>query len=157
MNTQIDRNALADAILSAGEPDAQYAAWTLDELDSLADLGSVRSAWASADEPGIAGLGYEPVGFTSSAAALQSFRASPERFDAVLSDEAMPDMTGSELAKEIRAIRPDIPIVLMSGFVSPALLGRARDLGVMEVLAKPLIERDIARGLANALRNGARP
>jgi signal transduction histidine kinase/CheY-like chemotaxis protein len=105
----------------------------------------------------IAGLGYEPVGFTSSAAALQSFRASPGRFHAVLSDEAMPEMTGSDLAKEIHAIRPDIPIVLMSGFVSPALLGRARDLGVMEVLAKPLVERDIARGLANALRNGARP
>jgi PAS domain S-box-containing protein len=105
----------------------------------------------------IAGLGYEPVGFTSSAAALQSFRASPGRFHAVLSDEAMPEMTGSELAKEIRSIRPDIPIVLMSGFVSPALLGRARDLGVREVLAKPLVERDIARGLANALKNGARP
>jgi PAS domain S-box-containing protein len=104
----------------------------------------------------IAGLGYEPVGFTSSAAALQSFRASPGRFHAVLSDEAMPEMTGSDLAKEIHAIRPDIPIVLMSGFVSPALLGRARDLGVMEVLAKPLVERDIARGLASALRNGGR-
>jgi len=104
----------------------------------------------------IAGLGYEPVGFTSSAQALQSFRASPSRFHAVLSDEAMPEMTGSELAREIRLIRPDIPIVLMSGFVSPALLGRARELGVMEVLAKPLVERDIARGLANALRNGVR-
>ena len=69
----------------------------------------------------------------------------------------MPEMTGSELAREIRAIRLDIPIVPMSGFVSPALLGRARDLGVMEVLAKPLVERDIARGLANALRNGGRP
>ena len=69
----------------------------------------------------------------------------------MLSDEAMPDMTGSELAKEIRAIRPDMPIVLMSGYVSPALLARARELGVAEVLAKPLVERDIARGLAGAL------
>jgi hypothetical protein len=52
MNTQIDREALDDAILFAGEPDAQYDAWTLDELDRLADLGSVRSAWAGTDEPG---------------------------------------------------------------------------------------------------------
>ena len=51
MNTQIDREALADAILFAGEPDAQYDAWTLDELDRLADLGSVRSAWAGTGEP----------------------------------------------------------------------------------------------------------
>jgi PAS domain S-box-containing protein len=104
----------------------------------------------------IAALGYEPVGFTSSAAALDTFRAAPERFNAVLSDEAMPDMTGSELAREIRAIRPDIPIVLMSGFVSPALSARARDAGVAEVLAKPLVAREIARRLADVLRQGVR-
>ena len=74
------------------------------------------------------------------------------RFDAVLSDEAMPDMTGSELAREIRAIRGDIPIVLMSGYVTPALTHRARDAGVLDVLAKPLVARDIARSLADALQ-----
>jgi hypothetical protein len=53
MSARIDPEALADAILSVGEPDvAQYDAWTLDELDRLADLGSVRSAWAGTDEPG---------------------------------------------------------------------------------------------------------
>jgi PAS domain S-box-containing protein len=99
----------------------------------------------------VALLGYEPVGFTASTEALQAFRRSPERFHAVLSDEAMPGMTGSELAREIRVIRPDIPIVLMSGYVSPALLARARELEVADVLAKPLVARDIARGLHNAL------
>jgi hypothetical protein len=52
MNTQIDRESLDDAILSLGEPDAQYDAWTLDELDRFADLGSVRSAWAGCDDAG---------------------------------------------------------------------------------------------------------
>jgi PAS domain S-box-containing protein len=99
----------------------------------------------------IAGLGYEPVGFTSSTAALSAFRAAPDRFDAVLSDESMPEMMGSELASAIRSLRPDIPIVLMSGFVNPALTARARELGVHEVLAKPLVARDIARSLAAAL------
>ena len=80
----------------------------VDDEEALVRLG----------EEMIAELGYEPVGFTSSAAALEAFRE-PERFDAVLSDEAMPDMTGSELAREIRGIRPDIPIVLMSGYVTP--------------------------------------
>jgi PAS domain S-box-containing protein len=100
----------------------------------------------------MAELGYEPVGFSSSTAAFESFRATPDRFDAVLSDESMPGMTGSELAEHIHRIRPDIPIVLMSGFTSAALASRARDAGVVEVLAKPLVARDIARSLASALR-----
>jgi CheY-like chemotaxis protein len=101
----------------------------------------------------MAELGYEPVGFSSSTAALESFRGAPDRFDAVLSDEAMPGLTGSELAEQIHQIRPDIPIVLMSGFATAALATRARDAGVVEVLAKPLVARDIARCLANALRH----
>ncbi len=63
----------------------------------------------------LAGLGYEPVGFESSRLALQVFRANPERFDLVLTDEAMPDLVGTELAREIRLLRPDVPIILMSG------------------------------------------
>ncbi len=104
----------------------------------------------------LASLGYEPVGFTSSAAALTALRAEPERFDAVLSDESMPGMTGSELVREIRAVRPSIPVVMMSGFVSVALQARARQLGVSEVIAKPLVEREIGRSLAMALGKGGR-
>jgi CheY-like chemotaxis protein len=104
----------------------------------------------------LASLGYEPVGFTSSAAALEAFRATPERFHAVLSDETMPEMTGCELAKAIRALRPQIPIVLMSGFVSPALTARARELAIVDVLSKPLVERDIARGLDATLKREAK-
>ena len=69
----------------------------------------------------------------------------------MLSDEAMPEMTGCELAREIRRIRPDIPIVLMSGYVTPSLVDRAHDLGIVDVLAKPLAERDMARSMASAL------
>jgi hypothetical protein len=50
MNAQIDREALADAILFAGEPDAQYDAWTLDELDRFADFGLVRAARLGDDD-----------------------------------------------------------------------------------------------------------
>ncbi|MGZ8994619.1 MAG: response regulator, partial [Burkholderiaceae bacterium] len=112
-----------------------------------------EEALVKVGEEMLAMLGYEPVGFASSTAALETFRASPQRFDAVLSDEAMPDMTGSELAKEIRKLHPDIPIVLMSGYVTPALHARAHDAGVVEVLAKPLVSRDIARSLAGVLRS----
>jgi PAS domain S-box-containing protein len=114
----------------------------VDDEEALVRLG----------EEMIAELGYEPVGFTSSRAALEAFKASPMRFDAVLSDVSMPEMTGSELAQAVRALRADIPIVLMSGYVTPALTQRARETGVAEVLSKPLVARDIARSLAGALR-----
>jgi PAS domain S-box-containing protein len=114
----------------------------VDDEESLVRLG----------EEMIAELGYEPVGFTSSRAALATFRAEPQRFSVVLSDESMPEMTGSEMVAEIRRIRADIPIVLMSGYVTAGLASRAQDSGVAEVLAKPLVSRDIARSLANALR-----
>ena len=61
-------------------------------------------------------------------------------------------MTGSELAREVRLVRPDIPILLMSGYVTPALASRARELGIHEVLAKPLVIGDIACSLASALQ-----
>jgi PAS domain S-box-containing protein len=117
----------------------------VDDEEALVRLG----------EEVIAALGYEPVGFTSSSEALAAFRESPQRFDAVLSDEAMPDMPGSELARQLRALRPDLPIVLMSGYVTPQFTARARELGVAEVLTKPLVTRDIARSLASALSKEA--
>jgi PAS domain S-box-containing protein len=104
----------------------------------------------------VAGLGYEPVGFASSAAALESFRACPERFHAVLTDESMPELTGSDLIREIRKLRPEIPIVIMSGVVTPAFSARAKELGATEVLAKPLAERDLARSLAAAMHTQGR-
>jgi PAS domain S-box-containing protein len=102
-------------------------------------------------EEAISALGYEPVGYTSSEAALIAFRNNPGRFDAVLSDETMPGLTGSQLAAEIRKLRPDIPIILMSGFVGPAIAANARAARVNDVLAKPLTSREIARALANVL------
>jgi CheY-like chemotaxis protein len=104
----------------------------------------------------LAGLGYEPVGFDSSGVALQVFRAKPERFDLVLTDEAMPDLVGTELAREIRLLRPDIPIVLMSGHGGAPLVCRAAAIGVKEVLHKPLQRADLANSLARAL-NHSRP
>ena len=55
----------------------------------------------------LAALGYEPVGYDSSAAALAAFRADPRRFDLVLTDEVMPGMTGSELAPACTAFAPN--------------------------------------------------
>jgi DNA-binding NtrC family response regulator len=100
-------------------------------------------------------LGYRPVGFESSRAALAAFRAAPQRFDLVLTDEAMPDLVGSEFAQEIRQIQPGVPIILMSGHGGAQLVQRAAAVGAREVLRKPLQGRDLAESLARVLRSAA--
>ena len=102
----------------------------------------------------LAELGYEPVGFNSSSAALQAFQEHPHRFDLVLTDEAMPDLIGTELAREVRRFRPDVPVILMSGYGGSQLAKRAAAIGVNEVLRKPLQRRDIADSLARVLGAG---
>jgi predicted ATPase/signal transduction histidine kinase/ActR/RegA family two-component response regulator len=103
-------------------------------------------------EETLAELGYEPVGFDSSLAALQAFRAEPTRFDLILSDETMPDLTGTELAREILRLRPDASVMLMSGYSGMQLSERAQAAGVIDVLRKPLVRRDIAESVARALQ-----
>jgi CheY-like chemotaxis protein len=99
----------------------------------------------------LAELGYEPVGFNSSVAALRAFRDDPQRFDVILTDEAMPDLVGTELAREIRQVAPAVPIVLMSGYGGSQLAQRAAAIGINEVLRKPLQRRDLADSLARVL------
>jgi PAS domain S-box-containing protein len=99
----------------------------------------------------LAGLGYQPVGFESSTAALQAFQAEPRRFDLILTDEAMPGLVGTELAHEIRRIQPTLPIILMSGHGGAQLTQRAAAIGAKEVLRKPLQGRDLAESLARVL------
>jgi CheY-like chemotaxis protein/two-component sensor histidine kinase len=118
----------------------------VDDEEALVRLG----------EEMLASLGYEAVGFISAVEALEDFRADPQRYRAVLSDENMPGMTGSQLTEQLVAIRPDIPIVLMSGYAGPTLATRALSAGAREVLAKPLAARDIAHVLASVM-HGARP
>ena len=112
------------------------------------------------------GLGYSPIAFTSSRAALAAFRADPARFDAVLTDERMPGLSGSALIREMRGIRDSIPVVLMSGYLG-ATPRDARETGVADALGivprvpvgvgadvmvkKPLSARDLAASMARAL------
>jgi CheY-like chemotaxis protein len=82
---------------------------------------------------------------------LEAFDANPEGFDAILTDERMPGVSGSALIREVRRISPSIPIVLMSGFVGPSVAHDARELGANDVLRKPLLARDLATSLARVL------
>jgi len=100
-------------------------------------------------------LGYEPVPFSDSHAALAAFEAAPGRFDVVITDEVMPGLTGTGLANVLRRRRPDLPIVLVSGYGGPLLTQQALAAGVSELLIKPLQSREIAATLARALHRTA--
>jgi len=97
-------------------------------------------------------LGYVPVGFTSSAAALAAFRAEPGRFDALITDERMPEISGSALIREVRGIHSSLPVVLMSGYLGTTAREAALAIGADEVLQKPLSARNLAASLARVLR-----
>ena len=100
----------------------------------------------------LAELGYEPIGFNSSTVALEAFRAAPQRFDIILTDETMPEIIGTDLAREIAQVRPDMPIVLMSGYAGAQLQARACAAGIREILHKPLQRRDIAECFGRVLQ-----
>jgi signal transduction histidine kinase/ActR/RegA family two-component response regulator len=99
-------------------------------------------------------LGYQPVGFASSTDALEAFCRDPGRFDLVLTDETMPELTGTELTRDIRKLRPDISVIMMSGHSGEDLSERARAAGVCELIRKPLVRSDIAVPLARAVQKG---
>jgi FixJ family two-component response regulator len=105
----------------------------------------------------LASLGYEPVGFGTSERALAAFEADPQRFDAVLTDEMLPGMPGSELARLLLAQRPGLPVALMSGNVNVSLEQRARGAGVAALLHKPLGLQELAECLARILSAIRRP
>ena len=97
------------------------------------------------------GFGYCPTGFASSRAALDAFRADPLLFDAVVTDERMPSLTGSMLIREIRSVRSEMPTLLMSGYGGGGFAIGARESGADEVLKKPLSGIELAAGLARVL------
>jgi signal transduction histidine kinase/ActR/RegA family two-component response regulator len=96
----------------------------------------------------LAQLGYEPVGFTDSREALKAIRADPRRFDAIISDEVMPELIGTQLAQEAHKLMPTMPIVIASGYGGAGFEARALSSGVNRVLRKPYRMAEIAETLA---------
>ena len=100
----------------------------------------------------LATLGYEPAGFNNSHAALEAVREDPRRFDAVVTDEVMPWLTGTQLAIEMRKVNPSLPIVIASGYGGAGFETRALSAGVNRVLRKPYRMAEIGEALATLLR-----
>ena len=98
--------------------------------------------------------GYIVTSITSSVEALAIFKGHPERFDLVFTDQTMPEMTGTELAAEVLKIRPDIPIILCSGFSATTSENYAKSVGIRKFCTKPMNKNQLAQIVRKVLDNG---
>lgn len=96
-------------------------------------------------------LGYKVHERTSSIEALQAFKAHPERFDLVITDMTMPNMDGAEFSKAVLAQRPDIPIILCTGFSETINDSIARQIGIRSILLKPVVKAELAGAVRSIL------
>lgn len=99
----------------------------IDDEKALAEMGSNM----------LESLGYLVTAKTDSIDALETFRSKPEEYDLVITDMTMPGLTGRELAEELMAIRPDVPIILCTGFSSQINEKLAMEAGLRELVMKP--------------------
>jgi two-component system, cell cycle sensor histidine kinase and response regulator CckA len=113
----------------------------IDDEPTLASLGKEL----------LESLGYSVLALTSSIEGLKVFQAEPERFDLIITDQTMPDMTGITLAQKVLQIRPDMPIILCTGYSEQVTKDRARETGIREFLMKPLIMRNLAMTIRRLL------
>jgi DNA-binding NtrC family response regulator len=113
----------------------------VDDEESLVQLGKEM----------LIRLGYEVVGRVSSLEAREIFRSQPDRFDLVITDMTMPNMTGVELATELMRIRPNMPIILCTGFSEAISAEKAKSFGIRQFIMKPLIKHQIAAAIRRTL------
>jgi PAS domain S-box-containing protein len=96
-------------------------------------------------------LGYNVVTRTSSVEALEAFRVQSDSFDLVITDMTMPNMTGEKLAIEIMKVRPDIPVILCTGFSPVITEEKAKALGIRAFIMKPILRDKIAVKIRDVL------
>ncbi len=96
-------------------------------------------------------LGYRVETRTSAIDAIEAFRINSDKYDLVISDVTMPKITGDEIARQMKTIRPDIPIILCGGFSDRIHTKTVEDIGISAVLMKPVIYADLARTIRQVL------
>jgi len=104
----------------------------------------------------IGGEMLETMGFTVDVetdpkAAWERFRAAPQDFDLVITDQTMPGITGADLTKQILALRPDIPVIMCTGFSDEMTPDRAKEMGLKGFLLKPVLKKDLAATINKAM------
>ncbi len=115
----------------------------VDDEESLAEMWTMM----------LTGIGYQVTSFTSSKKALEAFRERPDAFDLVITDQTMPELTGSDLATEIMVIRHDIPLILCTGFSQKITPEIAKEIGFSQYVMKPVVTRELAQAVRKALED----
>ncbi|MBU0767991.1 MAG: PAS domain S-box protein [Proteobacteria bacterium] len=113
----------------------------VDDEESLINMGKQL----------LASLGYTVTNRINSLEAFELFKTRPDAFDLVITDLTMPNMTGDELAKKLMAIRPDIPVILCTGFSTKITEEKAKNMGIKAFIMKPLIRKDIAKTIRKVI------
>ncbi len=96
-------------------------------------------------------LGYRVTARTSSREALAKFSAAPQDVDLVITDMTMPQLTGKELAAAMLQIRPDLPIILCTGFSEIITEEAAQQVGIKAFTLKPIIMKELAETIRRVL------
>jgi CheY-like chemotaxis protein len=96
-------------------------------------------------------LGYEVVAAQNGVEALQLFRDDPHRFNLVITDQIMPDVTGITLANRMLEIRGDLPIILFTGYSEVTPAEKTKAAGIREFVMKPLLKREMAETIRRVL------
>jgi CheY-like chemotaxis protein len=96
-------------------------------------------------------FGYEVTVYTSSLEALSAFQLSPQDFDLLIADQTMPQLTGEALAQAVRRLRPELPVILCTGFSYTMTSEKAAALGFQAYLVKPFSSRELGAAVRNAL------
>ncbi|MBW2020218.1 MAG: PAS domain S-box protein [Deltaproteobacteria bacterium] len=138
---RLERDAIMEAEVLAPLPKGNERILFVDDEEVLVDVG----------ERMLERLGYKVIASTNSIEALEIFHANPDKFDLVITDQTMPNMTGTELAKGLMRIRPDIPIILCTGFSETITAEKARAMGIREFVLKPIVIDKIAATIRNVL------
>ena len=99
-------------------------------------------------------LGYHVISHQNPADALELFRDFPHHFDLIITDYRMPEMNGADFSQEVLKINPFIPIIMCSGFSSDFGEDEAADLGIRWFIRKPLMSKDFAALIEEALAGG---
>ena len=100
-------------------------------------------------------LGYKVDAFTDSLEALSEFRKSPDKYRVIITDMAMPGMSGAKLSEEIKKISPDVAIILCTGYSDRIDEKKAEELGIDEFLLKPVDSNHLATAIREAIHKKA--
>ncbi len=137
----VKKEALTENKMNDQTPTGKERILFVDDEEILANMGKTM----------LERLGYHVTVRKSSLEALEIFQNQPDKFDLVITDQTMPGMTGSDLSRRMLQIRPEIPIILCTGYSTIMSEEKAKSMGIKEFAFKPLTKQDIAKLIRKVL------